>query len=479
MSKIFAGRGYQLSQLNALLDDVRRGGEGPGRALLMRGRRRVGKSRLLEVFCERADVPWAFYTATSGEDPQHHRDELFRAVSAESTLPNRAWVADGTASTWDAAFRELAAMLPTDTPSIVVLDELPYMAAADPAFEGALQTAWDRRLSRLPVLLIGVGSDLAMMELLASYGRPFHQRATEMVLPPLNPAEVGSLLSLSPADAFDAHLITGGLPLICQEWPDRAPLLDYLSAAFTRPTSALLVSGERSLASELPPTAQAPQVLAAIGGGGERTFTTIGTRAGVSATVLSRALELLMEKHLVTVDTPLSMKSGVKDKRYRIADPYLRFWLAIGIDALPRVDRGRPDLALRLFKQRWLGWRGRAIEPIIHDALARLLPDDAWPDVNEIGGWWPRSNIPELDIVGADRAPVADRILFVGSIKWRDQGAFTAADLAALATNATAVPGTGAATQLVAVSRNGVDADVTGLAQCWTADDLIAAWQVG
>lgn len=33
--------------------------------------------------------------------------------------------------------------------------------------------------------------DVAMMEALAEYGRPFHQRATELVVPPLSPAGRG------------------------------------------------------------------------------------------------------------------------------------------------------------------------------------------------------------------------------------------------------------------------------------------------
>jgi len=39
-----------------------------------------------------------------------------------------------------------------------------------------------------------------------------------MVLGPLNPAEVGSMLRLGPAEAFDAALVTGGLPLVCAAW---------------------------------------------------------------------------------------------------------------------------------------------------------------------------------------------------------------------------------------------------------------------
>jgi hypothetical protein len=62
----------------------------------------------------------------------------------------------------------------------------------------------DRTLSKLPVLLILIGSDLAMMEQLNTYRRPFYQRGTELVVSPLNPAEVAGVLDLPPADALDA-----------------------------------------------------------------------------------------------------------------------------------------------------------------------------------------------------------------------------------------------------------------------------------
>ena len=54
---------------------------------------------------------------------------------------------------WPDALRVLAASLP-DPPSVVVLDELPWLAEQDALFDGALQTAWDRLLSPRPVLLL-------------------------------------------------------------------------------------------------------------------------------------------------------------------------------------------------------------------------------------------------------------------------------------------------------------------------------------
>src|SRR5690606_19800396 len=118
---------------------------------------------------------------------------------------------------------------------------------------------------RRPVLLICIGSDLAMMEALNEYGRPFHQRGTEMVVPPLNPADVAEILALPAAEAFDAYLVSGGLPLILDEWPHGAAVMDYLAEAVADPMSALLVSGERALAAEFPADSQARVVLGAIG----------------------------------------------------------------------------------------------------------------------------------------------------------------------------------------------------------------------
>ncbi|MDQ1295619.1 MAG: uncharacterized protein QG608_3504, partial [Actinomycetota bacterium] len=129
----------------------------------------------------------------------------------------------------------------------------------------------EQELSRRPVLLIGIGSDLAMMEALNGYGRPFHQRATEMVIPPLNPAEVADMVQLPPAQAIDAYLVSGGLPLVLDEWDHGLGAMEYLDDVVPDATSALLVSGERALAAEFPPESQARAVLGVIGAG-ERTI---------------------------------------------------------------------------------------------------------------------------------------------------------------------------------------------------------------
>ena len=370
----FVGRNRELASLDGMLRRVSQGGRAgrPGRAILMRGRRRVGKSRLVEEFVERSGVPHLFFTASA--QPAAATDlRLFVEAATGSDLPGAAAFNGQQPQTWDAALHLLATALPADQPSVVVLDEMPYLIATDPGFEGTLQKLFDRELSRRPVLLICIGSDLAMMEALNDYGRPFHQRATEMVVPPLSPADVADMLGLSAADAFDAYLVSGGLPLILDEWSTGTGVLDYLAEAVADPTSALLVSGERALAAEFPAESQARSVLGAIGSG-ERTFSLISRAGGgLPQATLSRALQLLAAKRVVEVATPLSTRPS-RETRYAVADPHLRFWLAFLGPYLPEIERGRGDLTLARIRASWTSWRGRAIEPVVREALHRL-PD--------------------------------------------------------------------------------------------------------
>ena len=447
--------------------------------MLLRGRRRVGKSRLVDVFCAQAGVPQVLFQATRGRSAAVERDRFLTAIR-ESDLPDAAELDGiGRITAWDTALRQLASVLPDDQPSIVVLDEFPWLIEGDPVIEGALQTVWDRALSHKPVLLIIIGSDPAVMDHLSDYERPFHQRGVEMKLAPLNPREVGRFTGLPPAEAFDAYLITGGLPLICQEWREGESRDRFLARILQDPTSPLLVSAERSMAAEFPVALQARTVLTAVGSGA-RTFTNIaravgGTDTPLAAGTLNPLLKGLVRKQLVAIDTPLSTKPGDRDRRYRVTDPYLQFWLSFLEEGISEVERGQGARVAESIEHSWRSWRGRAIEPVIREALWRLLPNDQWPQARQIGGWWPRSNRPELDLVAADRVP-ARKISFVGSIKWLegDGNAFGTSDYNVLARDAREVPGVDESTPLIAVSRSGFTTDAP--AAVYGPEELIAAW---
>ena len=468
----FVGRSRELKSLRRELEKVRATPRdaSPGRCLLVRGRRRVGKSRLIEEFCSAAGVPYVFFTASQ---QGAHEPDLFAQEVAGSDLPGRDLLADASPRTWDAALRLLGAALDDDGPTVVVIDEFPYLVADDPSVEATLQKQWDRVLSKQRLLLIIVGSDLAMMEALNSHGHAFFQRGTEMIVPPLSPSETGTIVgSADAADAVDAYMITGGLPLVCDEWPAQETIWQFLEDALGEPTSAVIVSAERALGAEFPDDAQARLVLGQIGTG-EMTFSNIARAAGgLQATSLKRSLDVLTAKRIVARETPMSTKPS-KDARYRVVDPYLRFWLRFIGPHLSEIERGRSDRVVARIRHDWTTWRGRVIEPIIREALTRLSPIPGLPDADVVGAYWTRTNVPEVDIIGADRSPFATRLAYAGTIKWLDHAPLDQADLNRLAADVLKVPGAGASIPLIAVSRSGVTAvGATTLGP----EDLIAAW---
>ena len=292
---------------------------GHGLALAIRGRRQVGKSRLAQEFCDRAGVPYLFFTATKGASPVE-AIAAFLADLRDSGLPvDGSLLPEAPAANWPDAFRALASAIP-DSPVVIVLDELPWLAEQDQTFDGALQIAWDRLLSPRPVLLLLLGSDLHMMERLTAYDRPFFGRAHNLLLGPLNPAEVGDALSLGPAGAIDAGLLSGGLPGVLRAWPAGVPAIEFAERECSDPASPLFGVPEAALLAEFPAPDTARRVIEAVGGG-NRTHANIaagaGSRAGALASgTLSPVLHrLTAEKHVLALDEPLSTQPGRPGRR--------------------------------------------------------------------------------------------------------------------------------------------------------------------
>ena len=468
----FIGRRQDLARLQGHLDAVV--ADGRGRLLSVRGRRQAGKSRLVTEFVERSGLPHLFFTGSRQASVRQDLQRFVADVARESTLPGAGAFSGVTVSDWETALRLVVSALPGG-PAIVVLDEAPWLVERDPGLDGTLQKLWDTLLEHLPVLLILIGSDLAMREALTAHQRPLFGRAKEVVVDPFHVADTAAMTgTASAADAIDVQLVTGGYPRLLMEWKRGETLAAFLRRQLADEASGLVAVGERVLAAEFPAQVQARLVLSAIGSG-ERTFTGIGARSGMRAMSVSRSLRTLRDrKRVVAGDVPVSARRS-DETRYRVADPYLRFWLRFIEPSLPDIGRGRPDLAISEVERGWAAYRGRAVEPLVREALERLAPaDDRLAGVGRVGGYWTRTNNPEVDLVGVDRHPRTRAVRFVGSIKWKERSPFSRSDLSRLLTHRAQVPGAEDA-RLTAVSRSGGSAD--GLDAVFSADDVLGAWR--
>lgn len=476
----FVGRAELLGRITAEWEAVRADGE--GRMITVRGRRRVGKTWLVEEFIERADPPHIFFAASA--QTEERELTLFARALANSTLPSRRLGEGAEFSTWQAAL--IAAATETDRahPSVIVLDEFPYLlgdtSQSRKAVLGAVQTALDRGLSKEPVLLILVGSDLAMMEEITTHGFPLYQRASrEIFVPPLDPAEAAELSGLRGADALDSYLVTGGFPKIVRARM-ASPLKDFLLDQLGDDGSALVATGRQVLDSEFAPNTQARAILSVIGEGFRRRVD-IGNEVGVPANNLQPPLNTLVDKkRVVEGRRPLST-AATRDVRYEIVDPYLRFYMRFIDRYMGEIERGRGRVAAKAILADWATYRGKAIEALIREAIDEILPDPRFGDALSVGSFWTTDHRIEVDLVGADRRdPPAKRLSFIGSVKWRENKPLDLGDLDALDRLGGAVPGVGSGVRTVGVTRSGVDPRAAAAFDVVIEpDEILASWRKG
>ena len=401
----FLNRTDEMRRLDAALSR-------PAAFAVLWGRRRVGKSRLLIEWSRRHG---GLYTVADQSAPPVQRRYLAEAVAqrfpgfAEVGYPD-----------WRSLLTRLSAEAERQGwPGPFVLDELPYLLAADPALAGILQNWLDRPERRLQVVVCG-SSQRMMHSAVLDAAAPLYGRAAEAVA--VRPLQPGHLADVFPAMAHarlvSAYALWGGRP---RYWELAEPFGDNLEAAVDAlvldPAGPLHGEADRLLRQETPPATALRPVLDAIGNGAHR-VSEIAGRLGMPASNLSKPLASLMEMGLVRRETPFAHPRSGKRSLYRIEDPFLRLWFRV-------VAPHRAALAVAPRETRLQYWRRYQphLEALAWEELCRMAVPFLHRTnaaLGKLGPWEPaqrhwRGNAPELDIVARS---VDGRRLLVGEAKW-------------------------------------------------------------
>ena len=172
---------------------------GAGRMLALRGRRQIGKSRLVEEFIRCSSARAVFYTASRQSAVEELRDfgEQIAAIRNEA----RRLAAAGPIGSWEAALddrrkrRRLAGAADRARDRRAALPDQQRTSDRWPSS----RSSGTAGLEAQPVLLVLIGSDMSMMSALGDYGRPLYGRLSEMTIGPLSPAAIGDMLGLQAA----------------------------------------------------------------------------------------------------------------------------------------------------------------------------------------------------------------------------------------------------------------------------------------
>ena len=317
---MFVDRHKELAFLNNLLVRER---PGPAQLVLIYGRRRVGKTELLLHWAKNCGVDFTYWAAEK-ENANMQRNSLFARllnVPEESAPAHRSW-----AALWQAAANLLG-----NKKHILILDELPYAAEADPAMLSALQHAWDQFFQHSNLVIILCGSHVRVMETLLSRQSPLFGRMTAQWH--LEPLPFSSLQEFFPSWNADervaAYAIVGGIPAYLNWFSPKQSIVENIRNVILAPGGMFLAEPAFLLYDEVRELKNYLAVLKALGTG-KHTLSEIGEHAFLPSTAVNAYLSTLQELRLVERRLPVTLRPGERNKsragRYHLSDPYFRFY---------------------------------------------------------------------------------------------------------------------------------------------------------
>jgi uncharacterized protein len=391
--------------------------------MILFGRRRVGKTRLLTHFLESQQISGGFYwmatTHNSAFQLRNFSQALFQYDPRFSAAPST----DFTFPDWEAAFNQLADIVAQfSAPQFVVIDEFTYLLRNDPALTSLLQKLWDHRLSKIANLrLVLTGSLVGMMEReVISYQAPLYGRATSLLrLRPLPYAAVIDLFPERPADERVAiYSVTGGVPAYLNLFARTKSFVTALRTECLVPGSIMLGDPAVMLHEQLKEPQSFESILSAIASGYHK-WGEIAKIAGVSESSLSHYMQILEELELIERRDPILTPAEGRKGQYYLRDHFMQFYYRFLVPHLAKIERGYLDVVIDQISQDLRAFIGTyTFEELCREwTLAAGVSGILNFEPEIVGSYWQqyRGQGVQLDVVAANQR---QKQLLIGEVKW-------------------------------------------------------------
>ncbi len=416
---MFVGRHEELAAMERLYE------KDSFQMLVLYGRRRVGKTTLLEHFSKGKDA--LFFTAKEQSSGLNLRD-LSRTIFEHQGLSDTA----ATFETWEAAFsylaeRVVARVAPAEK-LLFIFDEFPYAAATDPSLPSVLQVAIDRMLKDKNILLVLSGSNEGFMEsrVLGNKSPLYGRRTAQIKLQPFDYFDAAKMTPLvsEPTELLRYYATFGGTPYYLAQIDDRCTYEENVEELFFRKSGLLYEEPLMLLRQELREPSLYNSILYAVASGATSPKE-ISERSGVEATTTSRYLKTLEDLGLVTRlvpfgNDPQRSKKGL----YKLKDPFFAYWYRFVGPNLGAIEAGAGHAVVR---QRAFGepldtYKGRIFEEVCLQWLKRANREGELPFLaTAFGSWWgtdpDKHEQTDIDVVAADKG---EESILLGECKWRE-----------------------------------------------------------
>jgi AAA+ ATPase superfamily predicted ATPase len=336
----FVGRQEELKALKQLLQKK------TASLVVIKGRRRIGKSRLVEEFADNLKFySFSGLPPTDKTTDQSQRDEFARQLGEQCGVPGLK------SDDWGSLFILLAKHTSKGR-VIILLDEISWMGSKDPDFLGKLKTAWDLNFKKNPqLMLVLCGSVSSWIEknIISSAG--FLGRISHKItLGELTLKESNTLLDKigfkgSAVEKYMILAITGGVPWYLELVKPGLPASENIKKLCFEP-DGILVEEFKYIFHDLFPGRRREiyrKIVECLAQAAAEYKEVAKAVHYTSSGPLSEYLDELIMSGFVSRDYVWAIKSGKLSKlsKYRLRDNYLRFYLRYIASQLEKIKMGQ------------------------------------------------------------------------------------------------------------------------------------------
>lgn len=407
---MFYCREEELNAMNKRYD------KGKFECIIIYGRRRVGKTALINEFCK--GKPAIYFSALNASS----RENLEALSKAIYSFKNPDSSSFPTYQSYDDALDEITA-LSKNKRIVLVIDEYPYLAKAEKSFSSRLQHIIDHQWQNGKLYLILCGSSMSFMEYqVLGYESPLYGRHTaQFKIHSLTYREITAFHpSLSAPDQALLYGITNGVPHYINKLDVETDLDEALLENLFTASAYLFEEPENLLKQELREPAIYNSVITAIAGGASHS-NEISTKVGLESGVCAKYLKVLLDLGILKKETPITEKPG-KKTIYTIDDNFFRFWYRFVPRNMSAINSGRMrQIYEQAIKKYYPDYMGLIFEKMCQEYLLRCATELPF-QLNTVGQWWgtdtkSRKEI-QIDIVGT---PVEGNEYLIGSCKYKNE----------------------------------------------------------
>lgn len=409
MQKDFIGREKELADLNELYLQHR------FQLFVLYGRRRVGKTTLLNEFCKDKDS--IFYSAEQSNDKLNldkFSSLVFHFYHETNLEPFSSWT---NALSYIDEHQK-------DKRLVLVIDEFPYLVRKNKALLSELQHLIDHKLKNGSLFMILCGSYMGFMEkeVLSSKSPLFGRRTGQLHMKPFSyRTSIEFLDNFSDEERLQLYGAFGGTPLYLQQVKHGETFEENIKGAFLKNTSYLYEEPLLLLRQEVQEPGVYSAIIEAIANGYTKA-NEISTKTGEDAAKCLKYIKTLCELGIVYRETPFGEKESSRKTIYGISDFMFRFWYRYVFTNRTLIETGAREV---VWKKRivpdYNNYMGLVFEKVCMDYLVRQNAKGELPILfTSAGRWWGTNqatrNQVEIDLIAND-----GKNYLIGECKWRNE----------------------------------------------------------